>query len=94
MTRPYASTAAHCRVASRCPARPGTVRPSMPGCTLPHWPICAIGHIDDRPMVTIAGARAGKTSTVLEPNLLLYPGSMVVLDPKGELARTERLLAG
>ena len=39
-------------------------------------------------MVTIAGARAGKTSTVLEPNLYLYPGSMLVLDPKGELART------
>jgi len=38
-------------------------------------------------MVTIAGARAGKTSTVLEPNLYLYPGSMLVLDPKGELAR-------
>jgi hypothetical protein len=28
-----------------------------------------LGHLDDRPMVTIAGARAGKTSTVLEPNL-------------------------
>jgi type IV secretion system protein VirD4 len=47
-----------------------------------------LGHLDDRPMVTIAGARAGKTSTVLEPNLYLYPGSMLVLDPKGELART------
>jgi type IV secretion system protein VirD4 len=47
-----------------------------------------IGHIDDRPQVTIAGARAGKTSTILEPNLYLYPGSMLVLDPKGELART------
>ena len=51
-----------------------------------------IGHLDDRPLVTIAGARAGKTSTVLEPNLYLYPGSCVVLDPKGELsARTARL---
>ncbi|KAF2989431.1 type IV secretory system conjugative DNA transfer family protein [Methylocystis sp. MJC1] len=47
-----------------------------------------LGHLDDRPMVTIAGARAGKTSTVLEPNLYLYPGSMLVLDPKGELAQT------
>lgn len=46
-----------------------------------------LGHIDDRPMVTIAGARAGKTSTVLEPNLYLYPGAMLVLDPKGELSR-------
>jgi type IV secretion system protein VirD4 len=49
-----------------------------------------LGHLDDRPMVTIAGARAGKTSTVLEPNLYLYPGSMLVLDPKGELARLAR----
>ena len=50
-----------------------------------------IGHLDDRPMVTIAGARAGKTSTILEPNLYLYPGSMLVLDPKGELAHTANL---
>lgn len=50
-----------------------------------------IGHLDDRPQITIAGARAGKTSTILEPNLYLYPGSMLVLDPKGELAKTARL---
>src|SRR5215831_16681058 len=49
-----------------------------------------LGHLDDRPLVTVAGARAGKTSTILEPNLYLYPGSMLVLDPKGELARTAR----
>jgi type IV secretion system protein VirD4 len=47
-----------------------------------------LGHLDDRPLVTVAGARAGKTSTVLEPNLYLYPGSMLVLDPKCELSRT------
>jgi hypothetical protein len=41
--------------------------------------------------VTIAGACAGKTSTVFEPNLYLYPGSMLVLDPKGELSRTAAL---
>jgi type IV secretion system protein VirD4 len=50
-----------------------------------------LGYIDDRPQITIAGARAGKTSTVLEPNIYLYPGSMLVLDPKGELARTAPL---
>jgi len=49
-----------------------------------------LGHLDDRPQVTIAAARSGKTSTVLEPNLYLYPGSMLVLDPKGELAPTAR----
>jgi type IV secretion system protein VirD4 len=50
-----------------------------------------LGHLDDRPMVTFASARSGKSSTVLEPNLYLYPGSMLVLDPKGELAQTARL---
>lgn len=46
-----------------------------------------IGIEDDRHVVTIAGSRAGKSSTVLIPNLLRYPGSVIVLDPKGELAR-------
>jgi type IV secretion system protein VirD4 len=50
-----------------------------------------LGHLDDRPMVTIAGARSGKTSTVLEPNLYLYPGSILALDPKSELCRTAPL---
>jgi type IV secretion system protein VirD4 len=47
-----------------------------------------IGHLDDRPMVTVAGARSGKTSTVLEQNLYCYPGSMLVMDPKRELLHT------
>jgi type IV secretion system protein VirD4 len=46
-----------------------------------------IGRDDDRHIVTVAGSRAGKSSTVLIPNLLRYPGSVLVLDPKGELAR-------
>ena len=50
-----------------------------------------LGHLDDRPQVTIASTRAGKTSTILEPNLYLYPGSMLVLDPKCELARSASL---
>lgn len=45
------------------------------------------GRFDDRHIVTVAGSRAGKSSSVLIPNLRRYPGSMVVLDPKGELAR-------
>jgi type IV secretion system protein VirD4 len=45
------------------------------------------GEGDDRHIVTIAGSRAGKSSTVLEPNLRRYTGSMIVLDPKGDLAR-------
>lgn len=45
-----------------------------------------IGYMDDKPMMTIASARTGKSSTVLIPNLLTYEGSVLVMDPKGELA--------
>jgi type IV secretion system protein VirD4 len=46
-----------------------------------------IGHMDDRPIVSMAGARSGKTTTVLNPNLYLYSGSILATDPKGELTR-------
>jgi type IV secretion system protein VirD4 len=45
-----------------------------------------LGYMDDKPMATIASARSGKSSTVIIPTLLTYPGSALVLDPKGELA--------
>lgn len=51
------------------------------------WNGRMLGRDDDRHVVTIAGNRAGKSSTVLIPNLRHYPGSVIVLDPKGELAR-------
>ncbi len=51
------------------------------------WQGRLIGRDDDRHIVTLAGNRAGKTQTALIPNLLRYPGSSVILDPKGELAR-------
>jgi len=54
---------------------------------LGQWQGRLIGRDDDRHVVTIAGSRAGKSSTVLIPNLRRYPGSVIVLDPKGELAR-------
>jgi type IV secretion system protein VirD4 len=54
---------------------------------LGHWDGRLLGRDDDRHVVTVAGSRAGKSSTVLIPNLLRYPGSVIVLDPKGELAR-------
>jgi len=54
---------------------------------LGEWQGRALGRDDDRHIVTVAGSRAGKSSTVLIPNLLRYPGSIIVLDPKGELAR-------
>lgn len=54
---------------------------------LGHWQGRLIGIDDDRHVVTVAGTRAGKSTTVLIPNLRRYPGSVLVLDPKGELAR-------
>ena len=45
-----------------------------------------LGYMDDKPMITVASARSGKSSTVIIPTLLTYPGSALVLDPKGELA--------
>lgn len=50
-----------------------------------------IGVNDDRHLLLVAGARAGKTSTLLIPNLTLYEGSTLVLDPKGELATATAL---
>lgn len=46
-----------------------------------------IGSRDDRHVLTIAGSRAGKGISCITPNLILYPGSVVVIDPKGENAR-------
>ena len=45
-----------------------------------------VGSTDDRHLLTVAGSRAGKSSTCLKPNLYLWPSSVVCLDPKGELA--------
>ena len=46
-----------------------------------------IGLSDNRHIVTVAGTRGGKSACLLIPNLKLYPGSALVIDPKGELAR-------
>ena len=45
-----------------------------------------IGHQDDRHLVTVAGSRAGKGTSLIVPNLLFWPGSCIAIDPKGELA--------
>ncbi|MBQ1499622.1 MAG: type IV secretory system conjugative DNA transfer family protein [Sphingomonas sp.] len=42
---------------------------------------------DDRHCLTVAGSRGGKGVSLIVPNLILWPGSALVLDPKGELAR-------
>ena len=46
-----------------------------------------LGWKDDRHALTVAGTRAGKGASLIVPNLLLYPGSVLAIDPKGELAR-------
>lgn len=46
----------------------------------------SVGYKDDRHAITIAGSRAGKGRSCIIPNLLLWGGSCVVLDPKGENA--------
>jgi type IV secretion system protein VirD4 len=45
-----------------------------------------IGIGDDRHVVLCAGSRAGKGRSCLVPTLLGYAGSVIALDPKGELA--------
>lgn len=45
-----------------------------------------VGCFDNRHMVTVAGSRAGKGVSAIIPNLCLWPGSCVVIDPKGENA--------
>lgn len=47
---------------------------------------CAVGHGDDRHAVMIAGSRSGKGRSAIIPNLFLWPGSCLVIDPKGENA--------
>jgi len=46
-----------------------------------------IGLKDDRHLLTIAGSRTGKGVSAIIPNLLMYQGSVLVIDPKGENAR-------
>ncbi len=45
-----------------------------------------VGVADNRHLMTVAGSRTGKGTSVIVPNLLVYPGSVLVLDPKGENA--------
>lgn len=45
-----------------------------------------LGLTDDRHCLTVAGSRAGKGTALIIPNLILYGGSVVCIDPKGENA--------
>lgn len=53
---------------------------SAPGGDIP------LGFEDDRHVCLVSGSRAGKGTTTIIPNLCLWPGSLVVVDPKGENA--------
>jgi type IV secretion system protein VirD4 len=46
----------------------------------------AVGITTDQHIVTIAGSRASKGRSMIVPNMLRYPGSVLATDPKGELA--------
>lgn len=46
-----------------------------------------VGWRDNRHLVTVAGSRAGKGQSAIIPNLHLYAGSIVCIDPKGENAQ-------
>lgn len=62
------------------------------GETLRHTEGLLLGRLGDTPLryrgdghlVTVAPTRSGKGVSVIIPNLLTYPGSVVVTDPKGE----------
>lgn len=47
----------------------------------------AVGLDTDRHMVTIGGAGSGKSTGAMIPNLCIHRGSLLCIDPKGELAR-------
>jgi type IV secretory pathway TraG/TraD family ATPase VirD4 len=45
-----------------------------------------LGYLDDRHICLVSGNRGGKGSSVIINNLCYWPGSAVVIDPKGENA--------
>lgn len=45
-----------------------------------------VGYRDDRHVLLVSGTRSGKGASVIIPNLCLWMGSAVVIDPKGENA--------
>ncbi|RDE07829.1 type IV secretory system conjugative DNA transfer family protein [Pelagibacterium lacus] len=46
----------------------------------------SVGYADDRHALVVSGTRSGKGTSIIVPNLILWPGSAVVIDPKGENA--------
>ncbi|WP_342154703.1 type IV secretory system conjugative DNA transfer family protein, partial [Methylorubrum sp. SB2] len=52
------------------------------------------GITDDRHLFMIAGSRAGKGVTMIIPNLIHWPGGVLVVDPKGENASITAMRRG
>lgn len=57
----------------------------------PRW---LVGITDDRHLCTIATSRAGKGRSQIVPNLLTWPGSAIIIDPKGQNACISALKRG
>jgi len=49
-------------------------------------PQVPIGYVDDRHVCVVSGSRGGKGTTSIVNNLILWPGSVCVVDAKGENA--------
>jgi type IV secretory pathway TraG/TraD family ATPase VirD4 len=45
-----------------------------------------VGYRDDRHILLVSGPRGGKGTSIIIPNLCYWPGSCIVIDPKGENA--------
>ena len=45
-----------------------------------------LGYLDDRHVCLVGGSRGGKGTTSIIPALVTWPGSLCVVDPKGENA--------
>jgi type IV secretory pathway TraG/TraD family ATPase VirD4 len=50
------------------------------------WRATPLGYADDRHVCLVSGSRGGKGVGVIVPNLCFWPGSAIVVDPKGENA--------
>ena len=46
----------------------------------------SIGYLDDRHVCLVSGSRGGKGTSFIIPSLIEWPGSAVLVDPKGENA--------
>ena len=66
----------------------------VPACSWVGGKGAEYGVTDNRHVFTVAGSRAGKGASLIVPNLLQYEGSVVAIDPKGELARITADIGG